>query len=62
MGGARKEVRGQLVNLKLDLRSYYQVSVSGQLDNGDTLTGPGSVCTLTGMYIIIYVCALQCIY
>ncbi len=50
VGGADRDVVGQLRELKLDLSSYYQVSVIGQLESGETIIGSSTICSLSGTY------------
>lgn len=51
VGGANRDVVGQLRELKLDLSTYYQVSVRGQLESGETIIGSSTICLLSGTYI-----------
>ena len=50
MGGGDRDIQGQLLNLKLDLKNFYQVRVNAELlGNGGMITGPAFECSISGM-------------
>ncbi|XP_064385634.1 uncharacterized protein LOC135334403 isoform X3 [Halichondria panicea] len=44
VGGADRDVEGQLGDLKLDLSVYYRVRVKSQLEGGEMINAPSTLC------------------
>ncbi len=49
VGGADRDVEGQLGDLKLDLSVYYRVRVKSQLEGGEMINAPSTLCNSSGI-------------
>ena len=45
VGGTDRDVEGQLGDLKLDLSVYYRVRVKSQLEGGEMINAPSTLCS-----------------
>ena len=63
VGGGDRDIRGQLHNLKLDLKNFYKGRVNAELlGNGGRIAGPAFDCSISGMRCLCEESFTQCSY